>query len=148
MSYGIIYNFLLIHFVEQESSITKIDEDGIKWKHFPRFWPFVRGIHRWPVNSPHKGQWRGALMCSLICTWINGWVDNAKACELRRHRAHYDVNLIQYRYYISPCTARFSGLQGTRFPAWANEAKRNLLRTENYMYNTLGVMYLESHFSD
>ena len=34
----------------------------IRWKHFPRYWPFVRGIHRSPVNSPHKGQWRGALM--------------------------------------------------------------------------------------
>ena len=30
--------------------------DVIKWKHFPRYWPFVRGIHRLPVNSPHKGQ--------------------------------------------------------------------------------------------
>ena len=28
--------------------------DGIKWKHFPRYWSFVRGIHRSPVNSPHK----------------------------------------------------------------------------------------------
>ena len=35
--------------------------DVIKWKHFPRYWPFVRGIHRSPVNSLHKGQWRGAL---------------------------------------------------------------------------------------
>ena len=51
-------------------------DDVIKWKHFPRYWPFVRGIHRSPVNSPHKGQWRGALMFSLICTWINGWVNN------------------------------------------------------------------------
>ena len=34
----------------------------IKWKHFPRYWPFLRGIHRSPVNSPHKGQWRGTLM--------------------------------------------------------------------------------------
>ena len=42
-------------------------DDVIKWKHFPRNWPFVRGIHRSPVNSPHKGQWRGALMFSLIC---------------------------------------------------------------------------------
>ena len=41
--------------------------DVIKLKHFPRYWPFVRGIHRWPVNSPHKGQWHGALMFSLIC---------------------------------------------------------------------------------
>ena len=40
----------------------------IKWKPFPpRYWPFVRGIHRSPVNSPRKGQWRGAFMFSLIC---------------------------------------------------------------------------------
>ena len=44
-----------------------IHDDVIKWKHFPRYWPFVRGIHRPPVNSPHKGQWRRALMFSLIC---------------------------------------------------------------------------------
>ena len=37
-------------------------DDVIKWKHFPHYQPFVRGIHRSPVNSPHKGQWRGALM--------------------------------------------------------------------------------------
>ena len=29
-------------------------DDLIKWKHFPRYWRFVRGIHRSPVNSPHK----------------------------------------------------------------------------------------------
>ena len=40
-------------------------DDVIKWKHFPRYWPFVWGIHRWPVNSPHKGQWHGALMFSF-----------------------------------------------------------------------------------
>ena len=60
-------------------------DDVIKWKHFPRYWPFVRGIHRYPVNSPHKGQWRGALMLSLICTWINSWVNTAEAGNLRRH---------------------------------------------------------------
>ena len=46
-------------------------DDVIKWKYFPRNWPFVRGIHRSQVNSPHKGQWHGALMFSLICVWIN-----------------------------------------------------------------------------
>ena len=51
-------------------------DDVIKWKHFPQYWPFVQGIHRWPVNSPHKGQWRGALMFSLIIDWINSWVNN------------------------------------------------------------------------
>ena len=48
-------------------------------ENFPRYWPFVRGIHRSPVNSPHKGQWRGALMSSLICVWINGSVNNREA---------------------------------------------------------------------
>ena len=66
-------------------------DDVIKWKHFPRYWPFVRGIHRSPENSPHKGQWRGALMFSLICAWINGWINNRKAGDLRRYRAHYGV---------------------------------------------------------
>ena len=66
-------------------------DDVIKWKHFPRNWPFVRGIHRSPVNFPHKGQWRGAFMFSLICVWINGWVNNGEAGDLRRYRAHYDV---------------------------------------------------------
>ena len=66
-------------------------DDVIKWKHFPRYWPFVRRIHRSPVNSPHKGQWRGALMFSLICARINGWVNNREADDLRRHQAHCDV---------------------------------------------------------
>ena len=69
-------------------------DDVIKWKHFPRYWPFVRGIHRSPVNSPHKGQWRGALMFSLIFIRINGWVNNDEAGDLRRHLAHYDVTLM------------------------------------------------------
>ena len=37
-------------------------DDVIKWKHSPRYWPFVRGIHRSPVNSPHKGQWNGNVI--------------------------------------------------------------------------------------
>ena len=68
--------------------------DVIKWKHFPRYWPFVRGIHRSPVNSPHKGQWRGPLMLTLICVWINNWENNGDAGDLRRYRAHYDVTLM------------------------------------------------------
>ena len=66
-------------------------DDVIKWKYFPRHWPFVRGIHRSPVNSPHKGQWRGALVFSLICVWINDWVNNHEAGDLKRYRTHYDA---------------------------------------------------------
>ena len=91
--------------------------DVIEWKYFPRYWPFVRGIQRWPVNSPHKGQWLRALMFSLICTWINGWVNNPEAGDLRRHQAHYDVivmvrNSVFIRFSVSSvhqlerCTTR------------------------------------------
>ena len=66
-------------------------DDVIKWKHHARNWQFVRGIKRSSVNSPHKSQWLGALMFSLICAWTNGWVRTHEAGDLRRHRAHYDV---------------------------------------------------------
>ena len=62
-----------------------VHDDVIKWNHFPRHLPFV----------PHKGQWHGALMFSLICAWINGWVNDREAGDLRRHRAHYDVTVMR-----------------------------------------------------
>ena len=58
---------------------------------FLRYWHFVRGIHRSSVNSPHKDQWRGALMFSLIYAWTNSRANNGDTCDLRRHRTHYDV---------------------------------------------------------
>ena len=75
-------------------------DDVIKWKHFPRNWPFVRGIHRSPVNSAHKGYWRRALMFSLICVWINGWVNNREAGDERRYRAHYDVTIMTSKVFV------------------------------------------------
>ena len=74
-------------------------DDVIKWKHFPRYWLFVRGIHRSPVNSPHKGQWRGAWVFSLISARINGCVNNGEAGDLRRNRAHCDV-IVMIRPFI------------------------------------------------
>ena len=81
----------------QRHEMVLAHDDVIKWKHFPRYWPFVRGIHRSPVNSPHKGQWRGALMFTLICVRINGWVNNREAGDFRRHLAHYDVIVMGLR---------------------------------------------------
>ena len=43
--------------------LANLQDDVIKWEHFPRYWAFVRGIHQPPVNSPHKGRWRETLMC-------------------------------------------------------------------------------------
>ena len=71
-------------------------DDVIKWKHFPCYWPFVRWIHWSPVNSPHKAS-DVELWCFLwSAPWINGWVNNREAGDLRRHRAHYDVTTMNF----------------------------------------------------
>ena len=61
---------------------TKCNEchdDVIKWKHFPRHCPFVRGIYRSTVISSHKGQWRGALMLSFDLR-PNKWLRKQSWC--------------------------------------------------------------------
>ena len=63
-----------------------------QWKHLPRYWPFVRGIHRSPVNYPHTKTSHAELWCFLwSAPGLNGWVNSHEACDLRRHRAHHDV---------------------------------------------------------
>ena len=58
-----------IHVVWPLSAHYWFDDGVIKWKHFPCYWPFGRGILRSPVDSPHKDQLRGAFIFPLICTW-------------------------------------------------------------------------------
>ena len=70
-------------------------DDVIKCKHFTCYWLYVRGIRQSLVNSPHKGQWRGALMFSLIYAWTSGRANNRDACDLRRHHAHYGVTVMK-----------------------------------------------------
>ena len=68
---------------------------GSWWRHqmktFSALLALGAGNSPVPVNSLHKGRWRGALMFSLICARINGWVNNRGADDLRRCRADYDA---------------------------------------------------------
>ena len=45
------------------------------------------------VTGEFPAQRSVTRMFSLICAWIKGWVNNGEAGDLRRHRAHYDVNV-------------------------------------------------------
>ena len=78
-------------------------------------WLYVRGIHRSPVNSPHKrlvvrtfdisfgtglDKLSHALKFSLICAWINDWGNNRMAGDLRRHRAQRHCNDSRHRHRI------------------------------------------------
>ena len=64
-------------------------DDVIKWKHFPHYWPFVRGIpgHRW---IPHTKASDAELWCFDLR--LNKWLSKQSGgWNLRRHHAHYDV---------------------------------------------------------
>ena len=73
------YNFMF--------RLKMMHDDVIKWKHFPRYWPFVRGIHRQrPVTR--------SFDVFFDLRRINGWVNKCKAGDLRRIRLHYDVTVM------------------------------------------------------
>ena len=93
-----IISLLVTVCIENPDHRSTTHDDVIKWKHSSPSWHFVRGIHRSPVNSLHKGQWRGDFMFSLICARINGWVNTREAGDLRRYRAHYDVIVMNPRF--------------------------------------------------
>ena len=55
---------------------------------------------RSPVNSHHKGQWRGSLMFSLIRSWANGWANHRAADDLKLHCTHYDGSVMIFMYSL------------------------------------------------
>ena len=77
-------------------AVLSTHDNLIKWKHFP-----------------HKCQWRGALMFSLICVWINDWVNNRESGNLRRYRAHYDVIVMCVMF------PKHHAVDSTAIPSWS-----------------------------
>ena len=68
-------------------------DDVIQWKHFTRYWPWCGEStgHRW---IPRTKASDAELCCFLRFTWINGWVNNREAVDLRRHHAQFDVTVM------------------------------------------------------
>ena len=112
LSWDILYTAILHGTNISHLMITH--DDVSKWRHFPRYWPFVRGIHRSTVNPPDKGQWRGALMFSLICAWITGLENNREAGDYRRIRAHYDVIVMNIPQTLDSIIIAVSVMVSTR----------------------------------
>ena len=95
----IVYRPVIIPYKKQNNvcaivtnCLSAHHDDVIKWKHFPRYWPFERGIHRWiPLTKASDAE----LWCFLwSAPWINGWVNNREAGNLIRYRVHYDVTVM------------------------------------------------------
>ena len=102
-------------------------------------------------NSPRKDQWRGALMFSLICVWINGWVNNREAGDLKHYRAHYDVIVMTSRgpggycqdniiAYDSECAwpSTFWVIRYMKYRSWNTSS---IATATNYMFPYLRISY-------
>ena len=77
--------------------------DVIKWKHFSHYWLLCGEFigHRWiPLTKAGDAE---LWFFSLICAWINGWVNNRDTDDLRTHRAYYDVTVVIFYYIFIIC---------------------------------------------
>ena len=137
--------------------------------HLPQIWYIWLVLSWWchqmetcsaPVNSPHKGQWRGALMFYLICAWINDWVNNGEAGYLIRHRAHYGVIVMlnMGAWHLSPpCwllhRVRIDSWSSTTLNLWEKltSSKTGMGRSHVYFFHDLlsspSAMTIDSRFS-
>ena len=84
--------------------------------------------HRWIPRT--KGQWCGALMFPLICTWIYVSANNHEAGDLRHHRAHYDITVMcrqerDFQLTFDPWIQLIQ-LDGSRIKILANMTAVNL----------------------
>ena len=85
---------------------SKIEKHFSWWRHqmetFSALPALCEGIHRSPVDSPHKDQWRGILMFSFICAWTHDWANNQDVGDLKRRRAHYCIIVMWIQMVIHP----------------------------------------------
>ena len=121
------------HLSVQGPQSSPLDERNVSWPGLDYTWwrhqmetfstllAICAGNSPVPVNSPHKGQWRGALVFSLICARKNGWVNNRETGDLRRHRDHYDVTVMS-RYCVCMCTLMLPSLRHLQLQTLSTES--------------------------
>ena len=110
---------------------------GPLWGEFTADWwiPLTKG--------QCKGQWRGPLVFSLICAWINGWVNNREAGDLRHHRAHCDIIVMPIRTperfayistnHLATCVFRYARFDCEYWNGYDNN-KTTVVSTSNLSY--------------
>ena len=113
-----------------------LHDDVIKWNHFPRYWPFVREIHRSLVDYPHKGQWRRALMFSLIWALTNCWANNQYASDLRCH-------CTLWRHCNDCSNGLGSSLVLTRLNSRACHQRLSIIQSDDPSFSLVGTRKLE-----
>ena len=121
-----IFPFHCFSHVSQNSATVETNivdcrhDDVIKWKHFPRYWPFVKGIHRWGHRCI------SLIKASDADLWCFLWPAPEQTAEqtietpvnLRRHRAHYDVTIM-----VSPKWSLIHGSRSSLIETWPEEQR-------------------------
>ena len=125
------YSYYIIPYF-QVHRVIHMHDDVIKWKHFPRYWPLCAGNSPVPGDFLAQGQWRGALMLSLICAWINGWVNNREAGDLMRHSAHYNVTVMDW----------LNAFEGSHRDKYMQSSSNDQMRTDNITCTILTITKL------
>ena len=129
----------------------EIHDDVVKWKLFPRYWPFVRGTtgHWWvPLTKASDAD----LWYILWSASTNGWANNRDAGDLRRHRARYDVTIMtlrttwrEDRQAIEWTSFAFSQTDGN-MQQISNNRQNTIFHQNHYHQNT--YMCKSSHFGN
>ena len=112
------------------------------WRHqmetFSALLAICAGNSLVPVNFTHKIQWRGAVILSLICVGINGWVNNREAVDLRRYHAHYDVIVVDWYQWLTVVNLSWNQ---TRFSY--SQAYLHNWRADVSLQDTLAVLVID-----
>ena len=74
-------------------------DDVIKWKNFPHYWPFCMGNSLVTSEFPAQRPVTQSFDVFFICAWMNSWVNNREAGDLRCHHAHYDITVMIVLYF-------------------------------------------------
>ena len=111
---------------------------------FPRYWPFVRGIHRSSVNFPYKGQWRGALMFSLISAWTNGRVKNRDAGDLRHHGVNHNVTMMIFYTFLRISHCVNIDFENFSLGVFGNSTEISLVKAAIWFLHQLVAGFIDS----
>ena len=86
-------SFVQQRYMRKGSLLSLRHDDVIKWKHFPRYWPFVSG--EFPSQRP---------MTRSFDVFFDLRPSKRLNKQLRRHRAHYDVAVMNCWNIVFHCT--------------------------------------------
>ena len=120
-------------------------DDVIKWKHFPGFWPFVKGIHCSMMHPYPQKDNDARLWCFFCCEPVEIPVIRNAMVVMRRHRNILEIFLIQRH---SVATANDNSVL-MHLIIWYNIFAKALFRQRDFWRlnpKSVKLEYIKQHF--